>query len=405
MMKIVRPGLLIALGFVIGVIAYKGWGNATDRQVKQIDTTLARPVYAAQNNASTDQWLSDNRANAITRAVKKVSPAVLSINVRKIREYVQRNPFSNDPFLRRFFPEIFGDRVLREPVQSIGSGFIISEDGYILTNEHVVSEENVADIKITVVTGHGEEYEAELIGSDRLLDVALLKINEENLPFIPFGDSDDLRIGEWAIAFGNPFGLFMKHDPSVTVGVVSAVDRDFRPQDERVYQDMIQTDASINSGNSGGPLCNADGEVIGMNTFIYTGDWRNSGSIGIGFAIPINRIKQLVNDLKENRGVDRDIWIGLHVENLTPFLARQLGYDSTDGVVVMRVDRRSPAAAAGIEPGDIITRINGQSIRNHRDANEIILTAAVKVGDKLKISIRRDNKELETVLVLKKRPQ
>ena len=217
------------------------------------------------------------------------------------------------------------------------------------------------------------------------------------------GNSDDLIIGEWAIALGNPFGLFVKSKPTVTVGVISATDRDFSRQQNRVYEDMIQTDASINHGNSGGPLCNATGEVIGMNTFIYTGDTGSSGFVGIGFAIPINRIKNVIDDLRNKRQVDRDIWFGFYVTNLSRFLARQLQYPTTNGVYVGRIDKNSPAEDAGIKLGDIITQINDREIKNDRDAEEIILSTDLKVGDKLKLRIWRAGKEMNKTLILGKR--
>ena len=170
-----------------------------------------------------------------------------------------------------------------------------------------------------------------------------------------------------------------------------------------MYEDMIQTDASINHGNSGGPLCNANGEVIGMNTFIYTGDTGSSGFVGIGFAIPINRITNIIDDLKNKRQVDRDIWIGLYVANLSRFLARQLQYPSTQGVYVARIAKNSPAEDAGIKLGDIITQINNREIKNDRDAEEVISSTDLKVGDELKLRIWRSGKELNKTLILGKR--
>ncbi|MEJ2055552.1 MAG: PDZ domain-containing protein, partial [Calditrichaceae bacterium] len=169
------------------------------------------------------------------------------------------------------------------------------------------------------------------------------------------------------------------------------------------YEDMIQTDASINHGNSGGPLCNANGDVIGMNTFIYTGNTGSSGFVGIGFAIPINRIKNIIDDLRNKRQVDRDIWIGLYVANLSRFLARQLDYPSIEGVYVVRIDKKSPAEDAGIKLGDIITRINGRDIKNDRDAEEVILSTDLKVGDELSLQVWRAGKTMNKTLILGKR--
>ncbi|MBN1406425.1 MAG: trypsin-like peptidase domain-containing protein [Calditrichaceae bacterium] len=399
-MKILKPIILIVIGLIIGLILYNKLGVHEEQQGNIQDSSIVTSAHAqdAGNSGDTDQTLSASRHNAITRAVEKVSPAVVSVNVTKVRLRVQRNPYV-DPFFREFFPEFFGDRRYQQYVQSVGSGFIISKDGYILTNHHVV--EDAAEI--IVAKPSGDEYPAEIIGSDPISDVALLKIKDDNHHYTVLGNSDDLIIGEWAIALGNPFGLFVTSQPTVTVGVISATDRDFSRQQGRVYEDMIQTDASINHGNSGGPLCNANGEVIGMNTFIYTGDTGSSGFVGIGFAIPINRITNIIDDLKNKRQVDRDIWIGLYVANLSRFLARQLQYPSTQGVYVARIAKNSPAEDAGIKLGDIITQINNREIKNDRDAEEVISSTDLKVGDELKLRIWRSGKELNKTLILGKR--
>ncbi|MEJ2543685.1 MAG: trypsin-like peptidase domain-containing protein [Calditrichaceae bacterium] len=401
-MKILKPVILITIGLIAGLILYNLLGVNEETSGNIQDSSIVTSAHAQDidNSDETDKTLSANRNNAITRAVEKVSPAVVSVNVTKVRLRVQRNPYV-DPFFREFFPEFFGDRRYQQYVQSVGSGFIISSNGYILTNQHVV--ENATEI--IVAKSSGDEYPAEIIGTDIITDVALLKIDGENHHSIALGNSDDLIIGEWAIALGNPFGLFVTSQPTVTVGVVSATDRDFSRQQGRVYEDMIQTDASINHGNSGGPLCNANGEVIGMNTFIYTGDSGTRGFVGIGFAIPINRITNIIDDLKNKNEVDRDIWIGLYVANLSRFLARQLQYPNTDGVYVARIAKNSPAEDAGIKLGDIIIRINDREIRNDRDAEEVISSTDLKVGDELKFRIWRSGKEMNKTLILGKRNQ
>jgi len=193
-----------------------------------------------------------------------------------------------------------------------------------------------------------------------------------NLPISVFGDSDNLLIGEWAIALGNPFGLFTKNKPTVTVGVISAVNRNFSPFEGRIYENMIQTDAAINSGNSGGPLCNADGQVVGMNTFIYSSDPKNSGSVGIGFAIPSNHIKRTIERLKEKGVGDKDIWIGMYVSNLSPYLGQRLGYPYRRGIFIRRIDKGSPAEASGIKLGDIITSVNNIKVQSVTEAQNVI---------------------------------
>ncbi|MBD3226267.1 MAG: trypsin-like serine protease [Caldithrix sp.] len=399
-----RSSLFILIGLLLGYIIFEQMQDKPYAPQSKMDTSIVKKLSAqnTEKSAHHDISISENRRNAITRAVQKVSPAVVSINVTEVREYIQRSPFSSDPLLREFFPEFFSDRVYKVPVESVGSGFVFSPDGHILTNEHVV--ENAEEI--IVATGSGDEYKATVIGTDPVTDVALLDIDVENAPYLEFGNSDQLLIGEWTIAFGNPFGLFVKREPTVTVGVVSAVDRDFTRAESkgRVYQDMIQTDASINNGNSGGPLCDADGKVIGMNTFIVTSDRGRSGSVGIGFAIPINRIKTIVDDLKEDKGIDRDFWIGMYGDNLTPYIARQFGYSSTEGAIVKWIERNSPAQKAGLELGDIIIAIGGKKITNFREAREIIASRDLRVGDKLKFKVWREGKTLDINILLEKRP-
>ena len=253
-----------------------------------VDTDLisdAETHTDEENRVRLNEQISESRQNAITRTVKEVSPAVVGINVLEIREFRQRSPVYNDPLWRQFFSELFKERVYQQKVESLGSGFIISSDGYILTNDHVAGE----GIEIVVTLPGGERHNAEIIGTDRVSDITLLKIDGRDLPFIRFGDSDDIIVGEWVIAVGNPFGLFeLNNQPSVTVGVISALHRDWGKDREsgRVYLDMVQTDAAINNGNSGGPLVNSSGQVIGMNTFIFTGSASEHGSVGLGFAIP-----------------------------------------------------------------------------------------------------------------------
>jgi serine protease Do len=347
--------------------------------------------YVSESKPSINQQIDDSRRNAITRTVAKVSPAIVGINVTEIRSY--RHPFMfDDPFLRYFF----GDRYDRkERVQSLGSGFIISSDGYILTNEHVAGNA----LKIIVTMTDGEKYDAKIVGSDVVADVALLKIEGKNFPYVTLGNSDDIIIGEWAIAFGNPFGLFDINDkPTVTVGVISNVGLNLKSGDDRrVYRNMIQTDASINSGNSGGPLVNGLGEVIGINTIIYT---PNQGSIGLGFAVPINKIKILIDELKKTGKVDRSFWTGLSIQSLNQNIAKYYGLNTSEGVIITDVLKRSPGEKAGLKVGDVITEINGSKVTNDGSVFDIIKEA--RAGDYLKLKIFRDNKSIYIDLRLEK---
>ena len=186
----------------------------------------------------------------------------------------------------------------------------------------------------------------------------------------------------------------------MTVGVISAAGRDFGEMDGRLYQDMIQTDAAINHGNSGGPLCNALGEVIGMNTFIYTGSRYNEGSVGIGFAIPINRIKGLLDDLKAGKNIDRDFWIGIKVQNLNDVISRKMDYNSTDGVLIKHIDRGSPAEKAGLQLGDIILEMEKSRIFNENDVKEIVYGTDLKVGDDLSLKVWRDGSKYDITMIL-----
>ncbi len=333
--------------------------------------------------------VDSSRKTAITRAIEKVGPAVACINVQQnVSAYT-----TSDPFFRYFFPpEIY-------PMKSSGSGVVISPDGYVLTNTHVV--ENAS--KITVTLSGGEEYDAEVIGVDKTSDLALLLLNGNNFPFAEMGDSDDLIIGEWVIALGNPFELFsVSNQPTASVGIISANHMDFGMQKEsgRVLQNMIQTDAAINPGNSGGPLVNSEGRVIGINTFIFTGSNYNRGSIGIGFAIPINTAKRIAKELKTSGSIDRSFTTGLVVQPLTRSMIRHLKIPFRDGVIVVHVDKNSSAQKAGIAIGDIIITAAGNKVNSPSDIRDIIAEKDLRSGDRIKFKIFRENAYLNIRLKL-----
>ena len=349
----------------------------------------------AQNKDEANAVISNGRRNIITQTVAKSSPAVVGINAMQVREYT-RTPFVNDPIWSLLFP----DRVFKQLVKSLGSGFIISSDGFVLTNSHVIEDAE----EVVVTLSDGTDHQAEIVGVDRTSDIALLKLEGKDFPFLEFGDSDDIIIAEWVIALGNPFGLFdISKKPTATVGVVSGLDLDFGQQESgRVYQDMIQTDASINSGNSGGPLLNAVGEVIGINTFIFTGSRFSEGSIGIGFAIPINRAISVYKELKKYGRVDRSFWTGMDVRDLNRLVAKHFDLKTEKGVLITDVDKNSPADKAGLMIGDIILKVNGDEVINDDDIFKIIEENFLRAGDSLNMIIRRGNSERTIKMILGK---
>ncbi len=397
---IINAIIFLLIGIFLGIYSGDLRGHSNDNLVDSVQTEVKSQEEMDASPQPVNESAQSSCENAITKAVKMVSPAVVSVNVTAVREYTQRNPYYIDPAFRKLFPELFRDRKYLEKVKSLGSGFVISSDGYILTNEHVV--ENA--VEIVIAFSNGIEFKAEIIGVDALSDIALLKISSQNLPYIKFGDSQNMLIGEWAIAFGNPFGLFYKRQPTVTVGVISALHRNFgKLVSNRIYQDMLQTDASINSGNSGGPLCNADGKVIGINTFIYSNTGDAGGSVGIGFAIPIHRVQKKLDDLKLKHKVDRNYWTGMYYSNLNTYLARELEYKKNTGIYIARIERGSPAQKAGVKLGDIIVKVYDKPVKNFTDIENAIFLIDPKVGEKLKMTVWRGGREIEINIVLEKR--
>ncbi len=364
-----------------------------ETNIKNISDSTLKSSALEKNKAANDQ-ISQSRNNLITETVKVVSPAVVGINVTEIRTY--RDPyasfFGNDPFFRQFF----GDRTYNQEVKSLGSGTIISKDGYILTNDHVAGN---AD-KIVVTLTDGTHQNAKLVGSDPVSDICLLKIEGDNFPFVPFGNSDDVMIGEWVIALGNPFGFFEINDqPTVTVGVISAKGMNVDPVNNRYYLGMLQTDASINSGNSGGPLVNSLGELIGMNTLIYTAG--GTGSIGLGFAIPINKVKKIIEDIKKFGKIDRSFWTGIYAQNIDDGIINYYKLSSTHGVIVTNIQKNSPAYKAGIDVGDIIISIGDAKISNYNSFVGTLLE--FKTGDTINLEILRDNNLITKKMTLDKK--
>jgi serine protease Do len=394
-----RAGLYIlctALGALCGLLA----GGELIRHIYGVPSLLPAvgtpgdSVAMARPSRDAADALSASRENAIVRATRAVAPCVVGIVVTQIQ--VVRSPYYTDDFFDFFFgPELLPRY---RQVESIGSGFVIYNNGMILTNYHVV--QNAA--KLYVNFPDGRRIEGKIVGADERADIAVVSVSGNEFLSVAFGDSEKAMIGEWAIAIGNPFLNFINDaHPTVTVGVLSALNRNFAPAEGVYYQGMIQTDAAINPGNSGGPLVNAAGEVIGINTFIYTGSAGNKGSIGIGFAIPISRARQVADELIKY-GHRRDIWTGIAVQNIDRSIALALGYDQAEGVVVVSVERGSPGESAGVKAGDIINQLGNRRIQSHADIDGFFLDYFV--GDTVPMDIIRKSNHLPLSLVLKQAP-
>jgi serine protease Do len=331
------------------------------------------------------------------RLAEKAGPAVVNISTRKVVEnpmgqFLRRLPRGGqgDPFQDFFdqFERFFGDQMPNREQRSLGSGFIISADGYIVTNNHVVEGADSITVNIQRREGKEESYDAEVVGTDPETDLALIKINATApLPVLEFGDSDRLRVGEWVMAIGNPFGL----DHTVTAGIVSAKGRNIG---SGPYDSFIQTDASINPGNSGGPLINGDGEVIGINTAIIA-----SGQ-GIGFAIPSNWARQVIDQLRQYKTVRRG-WLGVSIQDVDEKVARTLGLSKAAGALVASVTPGDPADKAGIHAGDVIIALDGEPISSSSDLTRRV--GAMAPGEKVEVSLWRKGKVEKVTVTLEER--
>ncbi len=384
----------LLLGIGIGYALSSGGDAKATENALTTAGPLADVTTQAVPSASSAQEIQATRQNAITRAVARVSPAVVGINVTEIRQF--RDPmfrfFGDDPFFRQFF----GDRTYQQEVKGLGSGFFVSNDGYIVTNDHVAG--NAAQIKVTMTDGR--QLDAELVGTDALTDLSLLKVEGTGFPAVELGNSDDIIIGEWAIALGNPFGMFEINDkPTVTVGVISATGMNLGSMNNRFYRDMIETDAAINGGNSGGPLVNSEGKVVGVNTLIFTGG-QSTTFVGYGFAIPINKVKRVVDELKRKGKVSRDITTGLDVQPVDARIARYFGLRAIQGVIVSDLRAGGPGEKAGLKVGDIILTVNGDRVNSEQDIIAMLVDASP--GDVLKLQIFRERKTLDLNLKLER---
>lgn len=351
-------------------------------------TVQAAPVA----DASTADTIDSTRRNAIVKAIEKASPAVVTINVVEIKRERYLDPGFND-FMGMFgfgVPSGGAIRERRREVESLGSGFIFDEEGHILTNYHVLQG---GDAISSVTLSDGRQLEVEYVGHDERTDLAVLKAKGAGLPHIELGSAKGLMMGEWVIAIGNPFGNMMRDpQPSVSVGVVSANHRRVRRDvgdGERLYQDMIQTDAAINPGNSGGPLVDAEGRVVGVNTMIFSS---SGGYQGLGFAIPIERARRVAEEIIDN-GRRRDPWFGFRgeaIRGIDAYTRQQLGLRAEDGVLVTEIRRDSPAYKSGLTSGDVVTEINGEPVSDPVDVD--LINWALFVGDPVSLIYDRAGK-------------
>ncbi len=321
--------------------------------------------------------------NNIPDMVSMVGPAVVRIDTTTTG-VSQLDPFFNDPFFRQFFGDQFGIPSQQQESHGLGSGFIISTDGYILTNEHVIEGVNQIEVNLS---NTDKPYPARLVGADKELDLAVLKIEAgDKLPTVTLGDSDGIRVGDWVVAIGNPYGL----DHTVTVGVISAKGRPMTI-DDRQYRNLLQTDASINPGNSGGPLLDLKGEVVGINTAI------SAQAQGIGFAIPSSTVKSVINDLINKGGVSHP-WLGVYLQSLTENTARSYGLSEPKGALVVEVIGSSPADKAGLVKGDIIVGYNGDAIENPDLLVELV--QAADIGSQVEVNYIRNGKKEAAVITI-----
>jgi serine protease Do len=380
-----------ASGFFIGIVGVALCTIALHSPLLAKDTPLSAPSLSVD---TTPINRSTSGTTSFAPVVKKAAPSVVNIYSTHVVHYHQYSPFMNDPFFRQFF----GDRgespgrTRREEI--LGSGVIISSDGYILTANHVVSGSDETKIAIT---GSKKEYTAKIVGTDPLTDVAVLKIDAQNLPAITLGNSDQLEVGDIVLAIGNPFAISQPgQTPTVTMGIVSALGRSGLGFNG--YENFIQTDAAINPGNSGGALVDAEGRLIGINTAIESS---SEGSEGIGFAVPVNLARHVVDRLIHGGKVTRG-YLGVIPQDITPLLEQDFNLSSENGALVGDVKPGSPADKAGMKSGDVITVFNGQPINNKNDL--LLAVADCSPGQEASLTYIRDGKEHTIKVTLAARP-
>jgi len=361
--------LTIAAAALAGALAGVLWVRAPEPEI--VRTATAQVL--------------EGRPGSFAAVAKRTMPSVVNIfTTQRVR--LRRSPFGpGDPF-DQFFRDFFPEMPQEQERQSLGSGFIMDPDGTIMTNHHVVGTADEIKVKL----GDGRSFAAKLVGSDQRTDIAVIKVDAKDLPAAEVGNSDTLAVGDWVLAIGNPFGL----EETVTAGIVSAKERVIGAG---AYDDFIQTDASINPGNSGGPLIDADGRVVGVNSAIFS---RTGGSIGIGFAIPINLAKKIGAELRANRRVARG-WFGVAMQDVTPELARALGLEETVGALVADIYQGGPAWKGGIRRGDVVVGFEGKQIHTAREITRLASDAAI--GSTVSVEVIRGG-ERKTLAVVIEEP-
>jgi len=374
--------LLIMLGVVLlSMASCTKQDTAGVKAPDAMQKDESKVVQVTKAEPSKEPMSERDFRTAITNVANRNIPAVVHIEVIQRQEVANPfAPFDNDPFFRRFFDIPQGSRKFKRELKGIGTGMIINEDGYILTNNHVVA----GATQVQVILSNESQYQAKIIGTDPKTDLAVIRVTtKEKLPYVTFGDSDTVQVGEWVVAIGHPRGL----DQTVTQGIISAKHRQ-GISDPSTYQDFLQTDAAINPGNSGGPLLNLDGQVIGVNSIIAS---QSGGSEGLGFAIPSNMALHIAKSLMETGKVQRG-WLGISLQDLTFERVKSLKLQSPKGAYVVDVLKEGPAAKAGIKAGDVILSVDGKNIADSGELRNLV--AGTPIGRTVKLGIVRDGRKI-----------
>jgi serine protease Do len=374
--RLLVASILITSGFFAGMVL-------TGRMRSADEARASSPAQATAQQQAPPAPVIAGGLPDLSGVASRAIPSVMNItSLNLVRQ--QNSPFASDPLFRYFFgDDAYAPR--NRVSQSLGSGVVVSNDGYILTNNHVVGSVNA---QVSIVMADKRELKAKIIGVDEWTDLALLKIEARGLPVLPWGDSSKLRVAEWVLAIGNPFQL----NQTVTLGIVSALGRSLGGN-LATYEDFIQTDAAINPGNSGGALINSRGELIGINTAIFS---ETGGYQGIGFAVPSNLARHVMDDLLKYGEVQRGTIPGISIANLTTQVAEELGAPNTRGALVNQISNRSEAYGAGLRPGDIIISFNGRTVE---DASALMrMLADSKVGTAARLEILRESRRLEVTV-------